>query len=69
MQSEISAYDSLRVVEGSAFDLIFDDPDAPSPKVMGILTEDGRKILSPNVVITTGTFLRGKCYLGKEVYR
>jgi len=36
--------------------------------VRGITTATGETLLAPNVVITTGTFLKGKCYLGKETY-
>lgn len=34
--------------------------------VMGIVTEDGIHITAPTVILTTGTFLRGKIFIGQE---
>lgn len=39
-----------------------------SGAVRGITTASGETITATQVVITTGTFLRGKCYLGKTTY-
>ena len=38
------------------------------PRVGGIKTGDGEELLANQVVITTGTFLRGTCYLGRNSY-
>ena len=61
----LSNYPNLRIVEGSVEDLLLNDA---SNQVHGIKTQDGREIHANNVVITTGTFLRGRCYLGRESY-
>lgn len=42
--------------------------DEASNKVVGIKTRTGEIISSKKVVITTGTFLRGVCHIGKKSY-
>ena len=61
----LSNYTNLRIVEGSVEDLLI---DIGSTYVQGIKTQDGREIYSNNIVITTGTFLRGRCFLGRTSY-
>lgn len=65
MLNLLSNYPNLEIVEGSAEDLIVDHN---SNTLLGVKTKDGREVLTPNVVITTGTFLRGKCFLGRTSY-
>lgn len=64
MQTLLATYPNLSIVEASAEDLILDNNDSI---VRGIITQDGRQIQVSQVVITTGTFLRGKCYLGQSI--
>ena len=45
---------------GSVEDLVLDEAAGSSKAVRGITTAAGDTILAPNVVITTGTFLKGK---------
>ncbi len=73
MQELLKSYPNLQIVEASVEDLILSnditsDLSKNRNSVEGIRTKDGRDILAKNIVITTGTFLRGKCYLGKTAY-
>ena len=81
MQALLSSYPNLSVLEASVEDLMVDElassPSSPSPssssssagaRLRGITTGTGREVHSPRVVITTGTFLRGTCFLGRTSY-
>jgi tRNA uridine 5-carboxymethylaminomethyl modification enzyme len=70
MQNIIFNYDNLTVLEASAEDLIMADPiDSKSKaRVLGLKTGDGREIDAPVVVLTTGTFLRGRCHIGRTSF-
>lgn len=61
MQAILSDYENLTVIEGSAEDLITDEKQG----VKGVVTQDGRILSSPCVVLTTGTFLRGIIHRGE----
>ncbi len=61
MGSELRKQVGLEVVEGSAEDLILE-----GDVVRGVKLKDGTEMFASAVVITTGTFLRGKCYMGHE---
>jgi tRNA uridine 5-carboxymethylaminomethyl modification enzyme len=65
MQEMLLNYPNLRIVEASVEDIIMDEI---AQKVKGITTKDGKEVLADRVVITTGTFLRGTCYLGRTSY-
>jgi tRNA uridine 5-carboxymethylaminomethyl modification enzyme len=67
MQSLLSKYPNMYVVESSVEDLLLDSAGDKNI-VRGIKTMDGHHILSDAVVITTGTFLRGKIHLGRQSY-
>ena len=51
---------NLSVFEGSVEDVLL-----YGEAIKGIVTADGTEIACKAVVITTGTFLRGKCYIGQ----
>lgn len=51
---------NLSVFEGSVEDVLLD-----GDVVRGIVTTGGTEIACNGVVVTTGTFLRGKCYIGQ----
>lgn len=68
MQSLLSTYPNLFVVEASVEDLLLEKQGDGSHIVKGITTQGGDRILSDSVVITTGTFLRGKIHLGRKSY-
>jgi tRNA uridine 5-carboxymethylaminomethyl modification enzyme len=61
MLTAIEAIENLDVIEGDAFDL-----DIKGNRVAGVIMKDGRLIVGPSVVITTGTFLRGLIHIGNE---
>ncbi len=61
MQAAISAQSGLEVIEGDASTLILDND-----RIKGLALSDGRQLLTPAVVITTGTFLNGLIHLGNE---
>jgi tRNA uridine 5-carboxymethylaminomethyl modification enzyme len=61
MQAEISEQANLSVVEGAAHSLTIE-----SGRVVGVETEDGRKLQAGAVVLTTGTFLNGLIHIGEQ---
>ncbi len=38
-------------------------------RVMGVRLKDGDEVHAPKIIVTTGTFLGGKVYIGDEVYQ
>jgi tRNA uridine 5-carboxymethylaminomethyl modification enzyme len=52
----------LDIVEGAAEDLLFD----AAGRIGGLALGDGRRIATPRVVLTTGTFLGGLIHIGAE---
>jgi tRNA uridine 5-carboxymethylaminomethyl modification enzyme len=61
MQRELSAQDNLTIIEGAVNAFIINDG-----RVEGVVTEDGRRIDSRAVVLTTGTFLNGLIHIGEK---
>ena len=61
MQAELAQTPNLTIIEGAAEDLIVD-----SGVVTGVIDADGGRYLSPAVVLTTGTFLRGIIHIGEK---
>lgn len=59
MQKAIKDTDKLKVHLGSVHDLIIEDG-----KCAGVVMQSGEHLRSDKVVITTGTFLGGRCYIG-----
>lgn len=60
MQGEISAYRNLEVIEGAAGDI-----ELREGRVTAVITEDGRRLEARAIVLTTGTFLRGRIHIGR----
>ena len=60
MQREISQTPNLTVIEGEVDDLIGEG------RVAGVRLSDGRLLGGDNVVLTTGTFLRGLIHVGER---
>jgi tRNA uridine 5-carboxymethylaminomethyl modification enzyme len=63
MQAEISKTPNLTVIEGEVVDLIME-----GNSVTGVSLADGAQIKSAKVVLTSGTFLRGKVLIGDISY-
>lgn len=61
MYALLSNYENLTIVEGSAEDLEI----KPDQGVTAVLTQDGRRLSTRTVVLTTGTFLRGLIHRGE----
>jgi len=64
MQEALQAEERLVIVEGAVGDLLL--ASGAPPAVRGVVLEDGRVLRAPRVVITTGTFLRGRIHRGEE---
>jgi tRNA uridine 5-carboxymethylaminomethyl modification enzyme len=63
MQAEISNTHNLTVVEGEVVDVLIDQETAK-----GVVLADGSTLMARAVVLTSGTFLRGKILIGNESY-
>lgn len=61
MQREIQATPLLQVYEGSVEDLLVSDDICK-----GVKLTDNSTICASSVVLTTGTFLGGQCFIGSE---
>ncbi|HUI71365.1 MAG TPA: tRNA uridine-5-carboxymethylaminomethyl(34) synthesis enzyme MnmG, partial [Spirochaetia bacterium] len=53
---------NLTLFQDTVVDLVL---DASGGSIRGVLTERGRKIFAPAVVLTTGTFMEGKLFIGE----
>ena len=54
---------NLQTIQGTVARLVFAPGDRP---IAGIETVEGRRFGAPSVVITTGTFLRGRIHIGTD---
>ncbi len=59
MQAAITATAGLNVIEAGVEDLIVADG-----RITGVITDDGRRLSTGAVVLTTGTFLNGLIHMG-----
>ena len=62
IQFEMSQYKNLEIVEDEVVDIII-----ANGNVCGVMLKSGTKLHSNSVVLTTGTFLSGKIYIGRDV--
>ncbi len=61
MQAHARAQENLTVLEAEVADLVID-----KSRITGVELADGSQIASPNVILTTGTFLRGLIHIGDQ---
>lgn len=62
MQGILSDYPNLEILEASVHNIITGDDNS----IEGVITEEGENISAKNVVLTTGTFLRGLIHIGEK---
>jgi tRNA uridine 5-carboxymethylaminomethyl modification enzyme len=60
----LEEHDRLATIQGTVARLIIDE--AGGPRVAGVETLEGRRFGAKAVVVTTGTFLRGRIHIGTE---
>src|SRR6185312_8332437 len=63
VRSLLEQHASLHCIQGTVARLIFDEATS---RVRGVETLEGRRFGATAVVITTGTFLRGRIHIGTE---
>ncbi|KAK2196922.1 bifunctional MnmG [Babesia duncani] len=59
----LSEYPNLIIMEAMAHDIIFE-----GNTVVGVQLSDNNTISCKSVVVTTGTFLRGRCHVSKDMH-
>ncbi len=64
MQSILSGYPNLTIIESGVEDLVIESSGANRPKIRGVVLADGTQLSCGAVVITSGTFLRGVIHQG-----
>lgn len=67
MKETLESQPGLDVKQAAIDDLIVEN-DAGSPVVRGVITNTGAKYHARTVVLTTGTFLRGRIIVGDQSY-
>src|SRR5437868_2934228 len=63
VRSLLEQHAALQTIQGTVARLIMDGPDH---RVVGVETLEGRRFGARAIVITTGTFLRGRIHIGTE---
>ncbi len=58
---------NLRILQAEVGELLF-LPNEPKKRMAGVRLKDGRDLLAPAVIITTGTFLNGLAHVGETRY-
>eukprot|EP00629_Pelagomonadales_sp_RCC1024_P011743 CAMPEP_0119288256 /NCGR_PEP_ID=MMETSP1329-20130426/36933_1 /TAXON_ID=114041 /ORGANISM="Genus nov. species nov., Strain RCC1024" /LENGTH=394 /DNA_ID=CAMNT_0007289037 /DNA_START=84 /DNA_END=1265 /DNA_ORIENTATION=+ len=70
VRDTVLAYDNLEVVEASAEDVLFDEARGERVVRAVAVSRDGARdeLATKCAVVTTGTFLRGRIFVGKESF-
>lgn len=63
VRSLLEAHNALMTVQGTVARLLLDEEGA---RVLGVETLEGRRIGAAAVILTTGTFLRGRVHIGTD---
>ena len=61
MQEKLLNYCNLIIFSDPVIEFIFEKND-----IIGFITQEGKKVLSSKVILTTGTFLNGLIHIGNE---
>ncbi len=61
MQKKLVNYCNLSIFSDPVNEFIFDKND-----IIGFITQEGKKVISSKVILTTGTFLNGLIHIGEE---
>ena len=59
---------NLRILQAEVGELLFAGDPEHSRQIIGVRLKDGRDLLAPAVVVTTGTFLNGLAHVGEQRY-
>jgi tRNA uridine 5-carboxymethylaminomethyl modification enzyme len=62
MAELLAETEGLDIIEGAARDLVLDR----AGRIIGLMLEDGRRLATGRVILTTGTFLNGLIHIGDE---
>jgi tRNA uridine 5-carboxymethylaminomethyl modification enzyme len=63
MRQRLEGTSNLTIIEAMAAEVL-----TQGPQVCGVRCADGRTLLAPTVILTTGTFLRGLMHVGTEQF-
>lgn len=64
VQKILSKQKNLKIAEKEVIDILWDQE-----KAIGVLTNEQEKIFSQTTILTGGTFLRGKIYIGNKIFQ
>ena len=59
---------NLRILQAEVGELLFAGDPEHSRQIIGVRLKDGRDLLAPAVIVTTGTFLNGLAHVGEQRY-
>ncbi|MBV9676156.1 MAG: tRNA uridine-5-carboxymethylaminomethyl(34) synthesis enzyme MnmG [Acidobacteriaceae bacterium] len=59
---------NLRILQAEVGELLFTGDREHSRQITGVRLKDGRDLLAPAVIVTTGTFLNGLAHVGEQRY-
>ncbi|WP_130863096.1 tRNA uridine-5-carboxymethylaminomethyl(34) synthesis enzyme MnmG [Bacilliculturomica massiliensis] len=69
MKKTLEAQENLDLKQGEAVDIVTEDQGDGGKRVCGIVMKTGAIYRAKAVVLATGTFLRGKIFIGESAYQ